>query len=80
MAIEDAVMLVRCLEAVNGDDFESAFRVYEANRQERVAKVQRASDEDHISRGEADASWLFGYDVTMDDITDVDIDSNLAKR
>lgn len=63
MAVEDAMVLVRCLEAVNGEDPELAFRMYETNRYERTARVQRESDEDKIGRGEADVSWLYGHDV-----------------
>jgi salicylate hydroxylase len=42
MAIEDASVLARCVEAQPGD-LAAAFRDYEKQRRARVARVQRAS-------------------------------------
>ncbi|WP_157961962.1 FAD-dependent monooxygenase [Acuticoccus kandeliae] len=63
MAVEDAAMLMRCLEAVEGEDVPEAFRLYEATRYERTAEVQIASQENKIGRGARDPQWLFAYDV-----------------
>ncbi len=64
MAIEDAAMLARCI----GDqptDFDAAFRLYIANRQERTAKVQHYShNNDWLQYQEtSDPDWVFAYDV-----------------
>ena len=63
MAIEDAAMLVRCLNEVGVDDHETAFTLYEANRAERANKVQRVSLENTWLRTNEDPAWCFGYDV-----------------
>ena len=63
MALEDAVMLARCIEAVGAADIERAFRIYEDNRFERTARVQKASQENKIGCGEGDPQWLFEYDI-----------------
>jgi 6-hydroxynicotinate 3-monooxygenase len=63
MAVEDAVMIVRCLESVGGEDPELAFRLYEANRFERTARVQRESQQNEWGRVKMDHHWLYGYDA-----------------
>jgi 6-hydroxynicotinate 3-monooxygenase len=63
MAIEDAVILARCL-AESGGDPASAFRRYEAIRIPRVAEVQRISIENSWMRGPTETDWFFCYDAT----------------
>ena len=63
MAIEDAAMLVRCLEHCHPDDFEQAFALYHANRIERVTRVQTESRYNTWLRDPTDPTWIFGYDV-----------------
>ena len=63
MAIEDAAVLVRCLEA-HPDDHVTAFKRYEVNRQERTAKVQRISYANTWLKYEEDPTWCFGYNAT----------------
>lgn len=70
MAIEDAAMISRCI-GLAGGDFEYAFRLYENNRKDRTALIQRTSRlntwlRDHEStwrEGQATPDWVFGYDV-----------------
>ena len=63
-AIEDAAVLARCLEAVEGEDLVSAFRLYEANRKPRTAKIQAISSANTwMQGGDQDTSWLYGYDA-----------------
>jgi 6-hydroxynicotinate 3-monooxygenase len=62
MAIEDAAILARCIDAA-ADDFEEAFALYEANRFERTAKVQKESELNTWMRYDTDPSWVFGYDA-----------------
>ena len=51
-SIEDAAILARCLEAVNGEDLEDAFRTYEAHRKPRVSPMQAISS--HLQRQHLD--------------------------
>ena len=60
MAIEDAVILSRCLTMF--DDPADAFHCYEATRIDRVAEVQRISIENSWMRGPTDVDWFYGYD------------------
>jgi 6-hydroxynicotinate 3-monooxygenase len=64
MSVEDAAILARCVQAVDGKDIERAFQLYEACRFERATEVQFASQENKIGRGDRDPSWLFSYDAT----------------
>ena len=63
-SIEDAAVLARCLEAVDGDDIEGAFKRYEAHRKPRTSVVQAISSANTwMKEGNADTSWLYGYDA-----------------
>ena len=72
MAIEDAVILARCLEAF--DDRDVALSRYEAVRRERSARVilqsraqtglyQRLSGDKKRQRA-ASTDWVYGFDAT----------------
>lgn len=63
MAIEDAAMLTRCLEAVGVSDYPDAFALYESNRMTRTSRVQSVSHEGTWLRTNEDPSWVFDYDV-----------------
>ena len=67
MAIEDGAMLTRCLEA-SEDDIEYALRLYEANRKDRTAAMQRASRENEWLKSSADPDWVWAYDVFQQDL------------
>ncbi len=60
MAVEDGVILSRCLEAF--EDHTEAFRRYEATRIPRVAEVQRISIENSWMRGPTETDWFYCYD------------------
>ena len=63
-SIEDAAVLARCLEAVQFDDVERAFRMYEATRKPRTSRIQAISSANTwMSGGNEDTSWLYGYDA-----------------
>jgi 2-polyprenyl-6-methoxyphenol hydroxylase-like FAD-dependent oxidoreductase len=63
-AIEDAAILARCLEAVEGDDIEGAFRRYEEHRKPRTSRIQAISSANTwMKGGNEDTSWLYGYDA-----------------
>jgi 6-hydroxynicotinate 3-monooxygenase len=63
MAIEDAVMLARCIERFQAADVPAAFKLYEAHRFDRTSRVQRQSHKDDWMRFPMDPGWLFHYDV-----------------
>jgi len=63
-SIEDAAILARCLAAVEGDDIEGAFSRYEAHRKPRTSVIQAISSANSwMQGGDADTSWLYGYDA-----------------
>jgi 6-hydroxynicotinate 3-monooxygenase len=68
MAVEDAAMLLRCLEEAGAEDYQAAFQRYEASRIERTSRVQKESHDNVWLRWESDPSWCFGYDVWSEPI------------
>ncbi len=63
-SIEDAAILARCIEAVEGEDLAVAFRQFEANRKPRTSKIQAISSANTwMQGGDQDTSWLYGYDA-----------------
>jgi len=63
-SIEDAAVLARCLEAAEGADIEGAFKRYETHRKPRTSVVQAISSANTwMKEGNADTSWLYGYDA-----------------
>jgi 6-hydroxynicotinate 3-monooxygenase len=65
MAIEDAVVLVRCLDASEGD-YKAAFELYTANRIGRTSRVQALSNRNIWMRYPTDPTWCYGYDAQKD--------------
>ena len=63
IAIEDAAMLVRCMEVRGPWDVAAAFALYQANRVPRAGKVQELSRDNTWLRDPTDPSWLYGYDA-----------------
>jgi 6-hydroxynicotinate 3-monooxygenase len=63
MAVEDGVILSRCLERF--DDHHEAFRWYEATRIPRVAEVQRISIENSWMGGPTETDWFYCYDPCL---------------
>jgi len=63
-AIEDAAILARCLDEVNCEDIEGAFKRYEAHRKPRTSRIQAISSANTwMKGGDGDTSWLYGYDA-----------------
>lgn len=62
IAIEDAVVLVRCLEEARTVDPAPAFRLYETQRFERASRVQSESLKNRWLRYPMDPGWVFDYD------------------
>ncbi|TWB85965.1 6-hydroxynicotinate 3-monooxygenase [Bradyrhizobium macuxiense] len=63
MAVEDAAMLVRCLEHYGGEDVKPALQLYEKSRFQRITRTHEASQTHELGRGDTDQEWLYGYDV-----------------
>lgn len=63
MALEDAAMLVRCIELAGERNPEAAFRLYEANRAPRTRRVQLESQKGDWQRYSMDHAWVLGYDA-----------------
>jgi len=64
-ALEDAAVLARCLEGVERDGVEHAFKVYEATRKPRASRIQTTSSGNTWLRGNTDPSWVYGYDACV---------------
>jgi len=62
MALEDAAMLVRCLQAAGDSNPDRAFKMYETNRAPRTRRVQVESRKGDWQRYDMDHEWVMGYD------------------
>jgi salicylate hydroxylase/6-hydroxynicotinate 3-monooxygenase len=63
-SIEDAAILARCLEAVQGEDIEGALERYEAHRKPRTSRIQAISSANTwLQKSGDDPDWLYGYDA-----------------
>jgi salicylate hydroxylase/6-hydroxynicotinate 3-monooxygenase len=63
MALEDAVVLSRCLADEDVEDIETALHTYEAIRKPRASAVQAGSSANNWMRQETNPDWLYGYDA-----------------
>lgn len=69
MAIEDAVVLGRCLDgAASRADAERALQAYEQARRERTAQIQIASRGNQWMKTQGNADWVYGYDAAGVDL------------
>ena len=74
-AIEDAAILARCLEQVEGQDIQGAFQRYEAHRKPRTSRIQAISSANTwMKGGDGDTSWLYGYDAWKVPLTTMEPD------
>jgi 6-hydroxynicotinate 3-monooxygenase len=62
MAMEDAVILARCLEERPNDPIH-AFQLYRHNRIDRASRVQRRNMTNDWLRTPDDPSWVYAYDA-----------------
>jgi 6-hydroxynicotinate 3-monooxygenase len=62
-AIEDAVVLARCLDQAADGDISAALAVYAASRQERAARMQLTNRENTWLRQKTDTDWVYEYDA-----------------
>ena len=63
MALEDAVVLTRCLQGAGERRFEDAFALYEATRFARTSRIQHESHQNEWTKTGVDHSWVYGYDA-----------------
>lgn len=68
MAIEDAAMLTRCLEATGINEYQVAFDLYEENRKDRATRVQTVSNNNTFLKTQEDPGWVYGYDLYQQDL------------
>lgn len=62
-ALEDSVVLSRCLADGGTDDFPAAFRRFETARKHRTTTFQEASHRNDYMREKTDPDWIFSYDA-----------------
>jgi 2-polyprenyl-6-methoxyphenol hydroxylase-like FAD-dependent oxidoreductase len=62
-ALEDAVVLSRCLERVRHDGIDRALSRYEATRKPRASEIQGTSSQNTWMRQSTDPGWVYGYDA-----------------
>ena len=65
-ALEDAVILSRCLETVGADGIDVALARYEATRKPRTSDIQGTSSKNTWMRQSTDPGWVYGYDAWTD--------------
>ena len=62
-ALEDAMVLSRCLADVPREGIAPALKRYEATRKPRTSQIQGQSSKNTWLKGETDPSWVYGYDA-----------------
>jgi salicylate hydroxylase/6-hydroxynicotinate 3-monooxygenase len=62
-ALEDAMILARCLAQYSFEDVAGAFRTFEAMRHARTAQIQVTSHGNTWMRKRTDGGWLYDYDA-----------------
>jgi 6-hydroxynicotinate 3-monooxygenase len=68
-AIEDAVVLSRCLARVCWDEMPKALAAYAANRKERTARMQLTNRENTWLRFRTDTDWVYDFDAWHTELT-----------
>jgi 6-hydroxynicotinate 3-monooxygenase len=62
-AMEDALVLTRCLTRCDFEDFAGALRSFETVRHARTAQIQETSHRNTWMRQRTDGGWLYDYDA-----------------
>jgi salicylate hydroxylase/6-hydroxynicotinate 3-monooxygenase len=75
MALEDAMVLARCLDGVEPDGFAAAFRRYEINRKPRASRIQQRSGANNWMQYNTNPDWVYGYDATTVPLVDDERDA-----
>jgi 6-hydroxynicotinate 3-monooxygenase len=74
MAIEDAVVLARCLQDVDRSGVARAFRRFEQTRKPRTSRVQLSSRTNTWLRDPTDPDWVYGYDAVTAPLAEGPVD------
>ena len=61
-AMEDAVVLARCLRGAGRTELGAAMRRYEASRKERTSRLQLTNRQNNWLRVKTDTDWVYDYD------------------
>ncbi len=70
-AIEDAVVLSRCLDGVERDGIATALKRYEESRKERTARIQQVSRLNDMEKIKATVDSCYSYDAWTAPLADV---------
>ena len=62
-AIEDAVVLARCIDESKGDNLEVAWQKYENTRLERTSKIQISSRSNEWLKNGGNGDWVYEYNA-----------------
>jgi salicylate hydroxylase/6-hydroxynicotinate 3-monooxygenase len=62
-AMEDGIVLARCLAATRLEDCSAAFRKFEQSRKERTSRIQLGARRNVWMRTAPDTDWLYDYDA-----------------
>jgi len=62
-ALEDAMVLSRCVQGIDSGGIAAAFQRYEATRKPRTSRIQFQSSANTWLKGETDPAWVYGYDA-----------------
>lgn len=68
-AIEDAVILSRCLKGVSREGIGAALTRYHATRFPRATAIQQTSAQNNWMKEKTDFDWVYGHDVWSQDLT-----------
>lgn len=73
-ALEDAIVLARCLDGVEPEGFAAAFQRYEWNRKPRASQIQQMSGKNTWMQHNTNPDWVYGYDAVTAPLTDSPVD------
>jgi len=62
-ALEDTMVLSRCMDGVDAEGVAAAFKRYEATRKPRTSRIQLQSSANTWLKGDTDPAWVYGYDA-----------------
>ena len=63
MALEDSVVLARCLDAFKEDDLSKTFKLFEHIRKPRTSQIQLASSANQWMQKATNPDWVYGYNA-----------------
>jgi 2-polyprenyl-6-methoxyphenol hydroxylase-like FAD-dependent oxidoreductase len=73
-ALEDAIVLARCLDGVEPEGFAAALQRYEWNRKPRTSQIQQMSGKNTWMQHDTNPDWVYGYDAVTAPLTDSPVD------